>query len=85
MSAQLPEFDEKVNMDNEKLLERIHALETAQATQTATTAGMEATQGAVQAGNMATTTAMTTGTMTTMAAGSVGLITGIFLGLALRR
>jgi len=85
MSAQLPEFDEKVNMDNEQLIERIHALETAQATQTATTAGMEATQGAVQAGNMATTTAMTTGTMTTMAAGSAGLIAGIFLGLALRR
>lgn len=72
-------------MDNEKLLERIHALETAQAAQTATTAGMEATQGAVQAGNMATTTAMTTGTMTTMAAGSVALIVGIFLGLALGR
>ena len=77
--------DETVNMDNEKLLERIHALETAQAAQTATTAGMEATQGAVQAGNMATTTAMTTGTMTTMAAGSVGMIVGIFLGLAIRR
>ncbi len=45
-------------MDNEKLLDRIHALETAQAAQSATTAGMEATQGAVQAGNMATTTAM---------------------------
>ncbi|MFP5319322.1 MAG: hypothetical protein ACLGI2_13655 [Acidimicrobiia bacterium] len=71
-------------MDNEKLLERIHALETAQAAQTATTAGMEATQGAVQAGNMATTTAMTTGTMMTMAAGSIGLIVGIFLGVAVR-
>ncbi len=72
-------------MDNEKLLDRIHALEVAQATQNATTAGMEATQGAAQAGNMATTTAMTTGTMTTMAAGSVGLIVGVFLGLAIRR
>jgi hypothetical protein len=72
-------------MENEKLVERIHALETAQAAQSATTAGMEATQGAVQAGNMATTTAMSTGTMTTMAAGSVGLIAGIFLGIALRR
>jgi hypothetical protein len=75
----------RLNMDNEKLLERIHALETAQAAQSATTAGMEATQGAVQAGNMATTTAMTTGTMTTMAAGSVGMVVGIFLGIALRR
>ena len=72
-------------MDNEKLLERIHALEIGQATQAATTAGMESTQGAVQAGNMATTTAMTTGTMTTMAAGSIALIVGIFLGLAMRR
>lgn len=78
-------YDETVIMENDNLLERIHALETAQATQTATTAGMEATQGALQAGNMATTTAMTTGTMTTMAAGGIGLITGVFLGLALRR
>lgn len=85
MSADMTDFDERVTMDNEKLLERVHALETAQATQTATTAGMEATQGAVQAGNMATTTAMTTGTMTTMAAGGIGMIVGIFLGLALRR
>ena len=85
MSADATNFEETVTMDNEKLLERIHALETTQATQTATTAGMEATQGAVQAGNMATTTAMTTGTMTTMAAGSMGLIVGIFLGLAIRR
>ncbi len=85
MSAAATDFNERVNMDNEKLLERIHALETAQAGQTATTAGMEATQGAIQAGNMATTTAMTTGTMTTMAAGSIGLIVGIFLGLAIRR
>jgi hypothetical protein len=72
-------------MDNEQLVERIHALETAQATQTAATAGMEATQGAIQAGNMATTTAMTTGTMIAMATGSLGLIAGIFLGLAIRR
>ncbi len=85
MSAAVTDSNERVNMDNEKLLERIHALETAQAAQAATTAGMEATQGALQAGNMATTTAMTTGTMTTMAAGSIGLIVGIFLGLAIRR
>lgn len=85
MADQASTIDQKVNMDNEKLLERIHALETAMAGQTATVGGMEATQGAVQAGNMATTTAMTTGTMTTMAAGSIGLIVGIFLGLAIRR
>ncbi len=85
MSTDVTDFDGTVTMDNEKLLERVHALETAQAGQAAATAGMEATQGAVQAGNMATTTAMTTGTMTTMAAGSMGLIAGIFLGLAMRR
>lgn len=72
-------------MDNDEMVERIHSLEVAQATQAATAAGAEATQGAVQAGNMATTTAMTTGTMTTMAAGAAGLVAGIFLGLALRR
>lgn len=72
-------------MDNDEMIERIHALETAQSTQAATTAGMEATQGAIQAGNMATTTAMTTGTMTTMAAGSMGLIAGLLLGLLIRR
>lgn len=72
-------------MDNEQLLDRIHTLEVAQATQAATMAGAEATQGAMQAGNMATTTAMTTGTMMTMAAGSISLIVGIFLGLAIRR
>ena len=72
-------------MDNDQMLDRIHALEVAQATQTATMAGAEATQGALQAGNMATTTAMTAGTMTTMAAGSISLIVGIFLGHALKR
>ena len=78
MTYQEPGPTEEADMNNDELLERIHALETAQATQAATQAGAEATQGAVQAGNMATTTAMTTGTMTTMAAGSIGLIVGIF-------
>lgn len=85
MTSATDEPTETADMDTEKLLERIHALETAQATQMATTAGMESTQAAVQAGNMATTTAMTTGTMTTMAAGSLGLIAGMFLALAMRR
>jgi phage-related tail protein len=76
---------ETADMNNDELLERIHALETAQATQAASLAGAEATQAAAHAGNMATTTAMTTGTMTTMAAGSMGLIAGIFLGLAIGR
>jgi hypothetical protein len=61
-------------MDNEKLIERIHALETAQATQTAATGGAQATQAAAQAGMMAT-----------IATGSVSLITGIILGMAIGR
>ena len=58
-------------MDNDDLKERIHALETAQATQTATTAGMQATQAAAQAGTWAV-----------MVTGSASLIIGMFLGLA---
>jgi hypothetical protein len=72
-------------MDNDKMLERIHALEVAQATQAAATTGAEATQTAMNVGNMATTAAMQAGTVMTMAAGSVALIVGIFLGIALRR
>ena len=74
--------------------ERLHALETGQAVQAATVAGMEATQsaamagaegtqGAIQAGNMATTTAMQAGNMAAMMTGSVGFIVGVFLGLAI--
>ena len=72
-------------MENDQMVDRIHAVETAQAAQTASMAGAEATQAAVEVGNMATTTAMNAGIMTTMAAGSVALIVGIFLGLAVRR
>ena len=72
-------------MDNQELLDRIHALETAQATQAASLAGAEATQTAAQAGNMATTAAMQAGNMATLVAGGVSLIAGIFLGLAMRR
>ena len=74
--------------------ERLHALETGQAVQAATVAGMEATQAAItagaeatqsalQAGNAATTTAMQAGTMATMMAGGASLVIGIFLGLAI--
>jgi F0F1-type ATP synthase assembly protein I len=56
-------------MDNDDLKERIHALETAQATQAATAAGAQTTQGAAQAGMMAT-----------MVTGSVSLIVGMILG-----
>lgn len=73
--------------------ERVHALETGQAVQAATVAGMQATQAAVtagaeatqaalQAGNAATTTAMQAGTMATMMSGAAGFVAGIFLGLA---
>lgn len=58
-------------MDNDELRERIHALETAQATQAASAAGAQATQAATQAGLMAT-----------MVTGSVSLIVGMILGFA---
>ena len=61
-----------MTMDQDQTTERIHALEVAQATQTATLGGAQATQTAMQAG-----------TWSTYAAGSVGLIVGIFLGLAI--
>lgn len=76
---------ETADMDNEQLLDRVHTLETAQATQAASLAGAEATQAAVQAGNMATTTAMTSGTVMMIAAGSISLVVGIFLGIVVRR
>jgi len=61
-------------MEKDDLKERIHALETAQATQTATTTGMQATQAAMQAG-----------TWTTIGAGAASLIVGIFLGIAISK
>ena len=72
-------------MDNDQMLERIHALEVTQAAQAASMAGAEATQTAMNAGNMATTTAMTTGTVMAVAAGGISLVVGMFLGLALRK
>jgi len=63
----------EITMENDDL-ERVHALETAQATQAATLAGAQATQ-----------TAAHTGTWAVMAAGSVSLIVGIFLGMAIAK
>lgn len=60
-------------MEQDTVVERIHALETAQATQTAAMAGAEATQAAAHAG-----------TWSTMLAGAGGLIVGMFLALALK-
>jgi hypothetical protein len=71
-------------MEQNEIVERVHALEVAQAAQEATMAGAQATQGAAQAGATATGAAMQAGNMATMAAGSVALIVGIFLGIAIR-
>ncbi|MEJ7789938.1 MAG: hypothetical protein WKF29_08665 [Thermoleophilaceae bacterium] len=81
-------------MESDDVQERIHALETAQATQAASAAGVEATQAATTAGMQATQAATTTGlqaaqtaaqagTWAVMTVGSVALIVGIFLGLAI--
>ena len=59
-------------MEQEKVVERVHALETAQATQAAAMAGAEATQAAAHAG-----------TWSTMVAGAGGFVVGIFLGMAI--
>jgi hypothetical protein len=72
-------------MDDDKTLERIHALEVAQATQAATQAGSVATLTAAQTGAATTNAAAQAGTVATMAAGSIALIVGLFLGLAIAR
>jgi hypothetical protein len=72
-------------MEGDDLKERIHQLETAQATQAASTAGMEATQTAVTTGMQATQAAAQAGTWAVMISGSAGLIVGIFLGLAIAK
>jgi hypothetical protein len=84
-----------VSMDQDQLVERLHALEVAQATQAATQAGSvatltatqmgaAATNAAAQAGTVSTAAAAQAGTVGMMAAGGVALIVGIFLGLAIR-
>ena len=72
-------------VDNDELLKRVEALETAQATQEATLAGAQSTQAAVQAGMTTTNAAMQAGNMAAMVVGSVALITGLFLGIVLSR
>ena len=66
--------ERQVPVDQDQLLERIHALETAGAGQAAALAGAQATQTAAQAGTWAT-----------MAAGSAGLIIGMFLGMVIAK
>jgi len=83
--AALATTEKEITMDQNETEERIHSVEVAQATQTATLAGAQATQAAAQAGTTATNAAMHAGLLGTMAAGSVSLIVGIFLGFAIRR
>lgn len=71
-------------MDDTETLERLHAVEVAQASGAATLAGAQATQAAAQAGTTATNSAMQAGTVGMMATGSVALIVGIFLGIVIR-
>jgi hypothetical protein len=75
---------EEASMEEKEIVERLHAVEVAQATGTATLAGAQATQAAAQAGTTATTAAMQAGNVAMMAAGSLGLVAGIFIGLAIR-
>jgi hypothetical protein len=76
---------EQITMDDDKILERVHALETAQATAEAVQSGAEATQAATQAGMSSTTAAAHAGTWSTMVGSAAGLIVGIFLGLAIAK
>jgi hypothetical protein len=72
-------------MENEDLKERIHSLETAMATQTATTAGMESTNAATTAGLQAAQAAAQAGTWAVMAGSGISLIVGMFLGMAIAK
>lgn len=76
---------EEMAMDADETQERIHALETAQATQAATTAGMEATQTATTGGLQAAQAAAQAGTWAVMATGFISLIVGIFLGMTIAK
>jgi len=74
-----------MTLDNDDLTERVHALETAQATQAAVTAGMESTNAAATAGAQAAQLAAQAGTWAVMVAGTAGVILGTLLGMALAR
>jgi hypothetical protein len=71
--------------DSNDLTERVHALETGQAVQTAIQTGAQATQAATDAGMTAANVATHAGTWTTMVAGAAALIVGIFLGIAIAK
>lgn len=76
---------EMKNMEGDELKERVHALETAVATQTAAAAGMEATNAATTAGLQAAQAAAQVGTWAVMVAGSASMVVGMFLGLAIAK
>lgn len=67
------------------LLDRIHKLEVAQATQAAAATGAQATQAATQAGTVATNAAGMAGMGAAVVAGAAGFVVGVFLGLAISR
>jgi Na+/H+ antiporter NhaC len=71
--------------EDDDVVERIHALEVAQATQVASSAGAQATMAATQAGATAATGASVAGLAAAVASGAGGLIVGIFLGLAISK
>ncbi len=72
-------------IDSDDLRQKVQELEKAQATQAATTAGMESTNAATTAGMQATQAAAQAGTWAVMIAGSASLIVGIFLGMAIAK
>ena len=84
MTTVPPDERNDVAADDE-VMERIHMLEVAQATQAAVGAGAQATMAATQAGATATTAASVAGLGAAVAAGAVGFIVGIFLGLAISK
>ena len=71
--------------DDGEVMDRIHKLEVAQATQVAAAAGTEATLAATQAGATATTAASVAGLAGAVASGAGGFIVGIFLGMAIAK
>ena len=72
--------EDVVDMPENDVVERLHAVETAQAVQAAVQAGADATQVATQAGAATTNAATHAGTWSAMVAGAAGLVAGIFLG-----
>ena len=89
VESQITTEKESIAMDNgtavaEEVTERIHALETAQATQAASTAGMESTNAATTAGLQAAQATAQAGTWAVMIASGACLIVGTCLGMAIK-